>query len=630
MCGIAGAFTSRSDFLLGERIRSALHLLQHRGPDGDYQTSHDVAGGHCVLGHRRLSIIDLSAKGRQPMISSNGRFVITFNGEIYNYKELRAEIERLGGKFSSNTDTEVLLEAWSLWGSACLPRLTGMFAFAILDRERQVIECARDPFGIKPLFYEQTQTQFAFSSEIAALQQINPRRNAPNMQRAFDYLSLGRYDDQVDTFVEGIFHLRPGCKLTVSLGKSIRVSTERWWWPSIEKNETLAFDDAVEKIRSEFLQNVRLHLRSDVPTGAALSGGLDSSALVCAMRHLDPKMEIQTFSYIAAQGAANEERWVDIVNSHVGAVPNKVRIEDGDLLTDLDDLILTHGEPFGSTSVYAGYRVFKMVRDAGVVVCLEGQGADEILAGYHGYPHACLRSLIERGHLGEMGQLLKAWGEWPGRKRSDAVLRLISDFLPDRLQRLGRQLVGRDVVKPWLRRDVLQNAGVTLQPYSMTPRTAEGFGRRLAETQRALLSGSGFSHLLRHGDRNSMRWSVENRVPFLTRQMAELALSFPERYLLSKRGETKSVFRAAMRGIVPDAIIDRRDKVGFETPELRWLNADRRVMENVLSAADEISFLDVDDLRKEFRAISDGAKPFSWQAWRIINYCKWYRLVLMS
>ncbi len=630
MCGIAGKFSREPAHLIAPHLKSALQSLQHRGPDGESEIVHEIAGGTCALGHRRLSIIDLSNQGRQPMVSGNGRYTITFNGEIYNYRELKSEIRGHGIQFHTDTDTEVLLEAWSLWGPECLNRLIGMFAFVIEDKDKQSLECVRDAFGIKPLFYDHGPSHFAFASEVAALRHLNPKFRSPNAQRSFDYLSLGRYDDKAETFFEGILQLEPGTRLTVQLAKTVTTSIERWWRPSIRQRENITFANAVDEVRELFLTNVQMHLRSDVPLGAALSGGIDSSALVCAMRHLEPSMDLHTFSYVASEGAANEESWINSVNAHTRAISHKVTIEDYDLSSDIDDLITIHGEPFGSTSIYAGYRIFKKARETGIVVCLDGQGADEMFAGYHGYPQAILLSMLENGQITRMARFLGAWADWPGRMRFDALQRLISEILPHRLHGFGRSIIGRSVDKPWLKQDVLRKSGVRLAPYPLTKRTHEGRGRRLAELERSLLTGGGLSHLLRHGDRNSMRWSVESRVPFLTAGLAEMALSLPESFLVSDRGETKSVFRAAMRGIVPDSVIDRRDKVGFETPELRWLNSDKLDIDSILEPAAEIPFLDVDQLRQAVNAVLNRDTPFSWQAWRIINYCKWAGLVLLK
>lgn len=628
MCGLAGLFSLSEGRDLDSRLSAALDLLSRRGPDGESREFFSLSSGNLCLGHRRLAIIDLSEVGLQPMKSSCGRYWIVFNGEIYNYRELRKELIAGGASFQTETDTEVLLEAYIRWGEAAVPKLIGMFAFVVFDRERQQLDCYRDAFGIKPFFYSRGSSYFAFASEISALRALRPERTGPNLQRAFDYLSMGRYDDNSATFFDGISRLEPGCRLRIKLDDAVSFEIDRWWSPAITERQRLSFADAADLVRSEFLNNVRLHLRSDVPFGAALSGGIDSSALVGAMRHLEPDLEIHTFSYVAAEGATSEEAWVDMVNDHVRATPHKVRISSDDLFADLDDMIRAQGEPFGSTSIYASYRVYKMVREAGVVVCLDGQGADEMFAGYHGYPHLRLRSLFERGEFSEMLHFLNSWSAWPGRSRSDAMQRLAAELLPPTFHSVGRRVTGRGVLKPWLKGKFLDDAGVSTKSYVPGHRKKNARGRRVVEYERFLLGYGGFERLLRHGDRNSMRWSVESRVPFLTPGLAELALSLPEDHLISHSGETKCVLRAALRGLVPDAILDRRDKVGFETPELQWLRSDKLDLDEILDPAARLGFFELDRLANSIRQVLSAEKPFSSETWRIINYCKWAGLVL--
>lgn len=627
MCGLAGLFSASYDPESLKKLKASLGRLAHRGPDGESSKQFDVQQGNLALGHRRLAIIDLSDQGLQPMSSACGRYWIVFNGEIYNYRELGKELRSKGIPLRTDTDTEVLLEAYALWGKSILPRLVGMFAFVVFDRQENTLDCFRDAFGIKPFFYTKGDGFFAFASEVGALHELARETRGPNLQRAFDYLSMGRYDDKPETFFNGVSHLGTGCWMRVNLEAPIDVAVRRWWTPSIQENR-LSFEDATELVRTEFLNSIRLHLRSDVPFGAALSGGVDSSALVAGMRHLEPDLDIHTFSYVASEGATSEEEWVDMVNGHVSAQAHKVSIDRDDLFADLDDMIIAQGEPFGSTSIYASYRVYKMVRDAGVVVCLDGQGADEMFAGYHGFPHLRLRSLMEAWKFGGMASFLNKWSDWPGRQRSDVLMRLVSEILPQSMHSLGRKIVGRNVLKPWLRAGVLQDSGVELKPYLPGHRNPDARGRRVVEYERFSLGYGGLARLLRHGDRNSMRWSIESRVPFLTTGLAELALSLPERYLISETGETKSVLRAALRGIVPDAILERRDKIGFETPELHWLNSDRINMDSILEPAAELGFFEMDVLKNEVQSVLAGEKPFSSQAWRIINYCKWAGLVL--
>src|SRR5690606_28349805 len=368
MCGIAGGWWKEAG-QLEARLAGALEKIRYRGPDDRGYELYPMGDSVVALGHTRLSILDLSSAGHQPMLSADKRFSIVFNGEIYNYRELRTELQGLGHCFVSDSDTEVLLAAWMQWGQACLVRLIGMFAFVVLDRQAGTLTCVRDAFGIKPFFYAaQGGGEFYFASEMPALKELLPGKPTLDWQRAYDYLVHGDYDSGTGTFFEGIRHLLPGHLFIVDLKGERVAEPERWWAPRIVERTDLSFASATELVREQFLQNIRLHLRSDVPLGAALSGGIDSSAVVCAMRHVEPDLPIHTFSYIAAGSEMSEEVWVDRINAHVGAVPHKISVGSDELVRDLDSMILAQGEPFGSTSIYAQYRVFQLARESGVTV----------------------------------------------------------------------------------------------------------------------------------------------------------------------------------------------------------------------------------------------------------------------
>jgi asparagine synthase (glutamine-hydrolysing) len=625
MCGILGYVdfhnyrNKKIDFSQG------IKFLSTRGPNYCGVSTFFLSQGIMLLGHTRLSIIDLSPAGHQPMDFGEGRYTIVFNGEIYNYRELRKELESIGLRFRSDSDTEVLLGALAQWGLESLPRLVGMFAFALYDKIGQTLTLARDAFGIKPLFYRQQGKTFAFASEVPALVALSSTPPKIDQCQAWNYLQHGAYDQNADTFFESIRHLPPGHWMQINLESGRLVGPARWWWPPIEENKNISFQDAASHLRELFLKSVRLHLRSDVPLGAALSGGIDSSAVVCAMRYLEPEMPIHTFTYVARGSAVDEERWADIVNQHVGAIAHKVMVDPGDLLADMDDMIGCQGEPFGSTSIYAQYRVFRKVREEGVVVTLDGQGADEMLAGYPGYPIRLFESLMERNDAKALETLIKAWPEFKaptGRARWKKWLRKCS---PAWLRTLRRKILKRE--RPAWVRFVPDKSGSGHNEFIFPKRDPqEGFGRRLVEELRENLAGRGLAALLRHGDRNSMRFSVESRVPFLTTEIAEFLLSLPEKYILSPEGETKSVFRAAMRGIVPDAILDRRDKIGFETPERSILQSNRDKLNEWLENLETIPFVDAGKCRQEMEEVLSGRKPFSFMPWRVINYCRWVKI----
>lgn len=625
MCGILGGFFQSQ--LTDQQIHSALSKMNNRGPDDrGFERFGIEQSSEFILGHTRLSIIDLSSAGHQPMNSQDGRFSIVFNGEIYNYKELRQVLKNLGYAFSTESDTEVLLTAWQCWGQECVTRLIGMFAFVVYDAQLKTITCVRDPFGIKPFFYAEEGGQFVFASDITALLELRQQPKKLCLQRAYDYLVQGVYDNNELTFIDGVKHLMPGCLMEFDLVKASVTKTIKWWSPSIKERDDLSFDQAAEKVREQFLENVKLHLRSDVPLGAALSGGIDSSAVVCAMRYLEPKANIHTFSYIAKDSPISEEKWVDFVNEYTHAKSYKVVANGEELLRNLDDLIQAQGEPFGSTSIYAQYRVFQLAKENGITVTLDGQGADELLAGYSGYPVQRMQSLFEQRDFKTLLSFTHHWKSWPGRGSVKAYKCLGAGIAPNSLRPLLKNVFIKSPKPAWLNVEYLFEQGVVLKSEFQSQLTVNR-GRRVVETLANTLQLAGLPQLLRHGDRNSMRFSVESRVPFLTLPIADLLLSLPEDYLISNKGETKSVFRAAMRGIVPDQVLDRKDKVGFETPEKDWLTAMAPTLRKWLEDAREIEFINTNELLIEFDLIMAGKKPFTWQIWRWVNFIRWYKKV---
>lgn len=624
MCGILGSFSNESGAVTRDSFSGALERLSHRGPDDSGVFEREADSGKLFLGHSRLSILDLSENGHQPMSSHSGRYWLTYNGEIYNYLEIRDDLVAKGHVFTTETDSEVLLMAYEVWGEACLKKLVGMFAFCIYDSEEATLFLARDAFGIKPLLYASQADCFIFSSEIAPILAVWRGETRINPQVAYDFLAWAQYDHTDQTFYSDIKYLLPGHCMKVDLkAKSLSPSPTRWWWPEIVECKNLSIDEAAQRLRELFLNSVRLHLRSDVAVGAALSGGLDSSAIVCAMRYLEPQMDIHTFSFIAPESSVDEDRWVDIVNQHVGAISHKITVAPTELAEDLEDMMLFQGEPFGSTSIYAQYRVFKAARDAGIVVMLDGQGADELLAGYNGYPEDYLRSLFDRGEYLKAANFMMAWSNWPGRGLLKAVLILGAALVPRRLHTLARRLIGQGNKPDWLDISLLKQEKVRFEyPYQETLAN-DAFSRRLMERLRRALTGQGLAALLRHGDRNSMRWSIESRVPFLQPEIAEFLLSLPEHYLISNEGQTKHIFRKAMRGIVPDEILDRKDKIGFQTPEYEWLKLNRDRFDSWLDAEGSASFLKNKRVRNYVDKIMTSHRRYKRSVWGLINYSKW-------
>lgn len=624
MCGIIGYFSKFSCSGI-EQVKDAQKKLNHRGPDdrGIVRLNIDSndSSGTLILGHTRLSIIDLSKGGHQPKFSQNGRYVITYNGEIYNYLELRSELESSGCKFLTQTDTEVLLVAWERWGIECLAKIKGMFAFVVFDKKEQMIHCVRDGFGIKPFFYFYNNHEFKFSSEIQGLIPLLSSKPEPNWDTALKYLALGEVDKGENTFYQGIKHLPPGHYLKLSLAPKTKLILSRWWNPSVEENGKISFAEASKTIREKFLSNVKLHLRSDVSVGAALSGGIDSSAIVCAIRHLEPKIPISTFSFISSEASKNEEKWIDIVNLHVGAIPHKIVIKPSELIEDLEELISLQGEPFGSTSIYAQYRVFQKLRQQDITVSLDGQGADELLAGYHGYPFSKFKSLLSELKIKKFLKLFLGIKNRTGNYPLKDLIKIINSPSVQSLFAHYRKIVSR---KSLLNEKFVKKLPIT---HSYMEETDNENSRFLSLCLRdALMGKNGLVHLLRYEDRNSMIHSVESRVPFLTTDIAEYILSLPEDFLLAADGTTKCIFRDAMKGIVPQEILQRKDKVGFETPELDWLRSERNRINGWIQNFHKVPILDRKKSSIYFQKICERKVINSSKLWRMINYYKWYEI----
>lgn len=627
MCGILGIASTRELGGERQRVRDALHTLSHRGPDDSGAWSARLSNCSISLGHTRLSIIDLTQGGHQPMSSRDGRFLLVYNGEITNYREVRAMLTRTGVPFESSSDTEVLLQAWQVWGVECLNKLEGMFAFAVLDQDLQTLSLCRDAYGIKPLYYSKKNDEFVWASEVQTVQALRSNRAGFDEHIMAQYLLDGRYDLGSSTFLEGIHRLESGHVLHLDLSKKVlHPDLVQWWKPNIHLDSGVSLLDAAQDVRHTFLDSVRMNLQADVPVGIALSGGIDSSAIACAARYLEPDLPLRVFSFVAPGTPKDESKWVSLVSKRIGAQVTEVYITANDLVRDIDDMIACQGEPFGGTSIYAQYRVYGAAREAGVKVILDGQGADEVFAGYHGYPEFRVQSLLDQGREIEALRFLLNWSRFPSHPVRSAVGIALKSFGPEKLRALvdpfraqpSEEAIG--VFKPWIVASLSGDATRPDQPENIAE-------RRLASRLKLALTNGELGSLLRHADRNSMRWSVESRVPFLNRAITRKVLSLPEEYLVSPLGQTKYVLRQALTGIVPEEIIGRRDKVGFETPERALLSAiGSDVIQCWLEGLDSLHAVQAQSARKFVFESLAGERPYTPLAWRLINAARWTQL----
>lgn len=623
MCGIAGAFGDMARIQVEAVANKIIQEIRYRGPDAQGVERFD--NGFFV--HLRLSIIDLTAGGAQPKWSADGRLCITYNGEIYNYKELKAELAAAGHAFTTDSDTEVLLKVWEAWGPAGLKRCIGMFAFGIFDIEKKKVYLARDMYGIKPLYITDTGKGMRFASTFSALSCFPDCSRRVNAARVFEFARYGLLDYQCDTLVEGVRALKPGTVETwdVSGNSAKLVSTSQADSPVYRQRAVVpSFDQAAEELRETFLASVRLHLRSDVPLGFALSGGIDSSAIVCAARMLEPDADLNTFTYVATGSAVDESPWARLVSDHVRARPHHVFVDGKSAFDLLGDLVRTHGTPTASMSPHAAFVVHRAAREAGITVMLNGQGADETFGGYFFQIGAALAGYIRRGDLMNAAKLFRAGGKLSRMKWWTIGAWSIDHLLPGEFKTLARRISGFEHIPDWIdARWVEQRIGrstASLGP-KLNDLGSDVLGGRLAHDLNELtLPG-----ILLYEDRNSMHNSIESRVPFLAAPLTELAFSVPSDYHIGPDGVSKRLLRAALRDILPEEIRLRRDKIGFEVPQAPLLLQEAGQIEVMLNSdvARSIKLFNHDKILSIWRSRDRLSERDFNYVWRWISLIKW-------
>jgi asparagine synthase (glutamine-hydrolysing) len=611
MCGLCGVVAlGRSPET--ETVRRMAAALDHRGPDGD--GAFDDEG--VAFGFRRLAIIDLSDAGMQPFASDDGALQLLHNGEIYNYRELRRELEGHGHRFRSQTDTEVIVRAYEEWGDNCVRRFNGMWALALWDGRRRRLFCSRDRFGVKPFYYSWDEARLAFASELKAFRAAGSL--APHLPAVRDYLEQGYVDHRDDTFFAGIRKLPPAHSLVVD-EHGLRLS--RYW--EIEPRDLDG--DSAEAVRELFLDAVRLRLRSDVPVGTCLSGGIDSSAIVCAVDHLlrteaenaRPVGDRQrTFTAFFEERGFDERPYAEAVVAQTLSQPHWVTFDSRELVDVLPSIVRTQDEPFGSTSIVAQWFVMRAAKQAGLKVMLDGQGADETLAGYHGYFGPFFADLLRRGQLRELGAELRAYRTIHGAGVGTAAVALARPFLPERVR--------------WAARGRLRGGSALVHPD--LPATAaervNGFGGGYLRRQMHLiLTRRGLPELLHYEDRNSMAHSLEARVPFLDFRLVELLFSLGAGDLI-ERGRTKAVLRRALGDLLPPVVRDRVDKLGFVTPEAAWLRGDLGGLAADVFASREFrerGFVNAGAARRSLERHRTGGRAAGFELWRALCVELWAR-----
>ena len=605
MCGIAG-FIDQC-IAPGERpalLGRMLENISHRGPDARGISEQDGV----VLGHNRLSIIDLSTDGNQPM--RRGTNLIVYNGEVYNYREIRKDLDAEGMVFTTHSDTEVILAAYERYGRSCIERFVGMWAFAIWDAEKQELFCSRDRFGIKPFFYILESGRFYFGSEYKALYPSPLFSNTINVPMALRGLQLGWNAWQDETYYERIKALPPAHNLV--LDRTGKVSVSRYWDIDTEHRIRLSPEEAMEGFRSRFLDSVHLHMRSDVEVGGCLSGGLDSSAIASVVGRDFSGSRFKTFTvYYEGRDGVDERPWVQqVLNAYPALQPHYFTPSDEDIRESFAKAIWHADVPLAGSSPISQYFVMQLAAKAGIKVLLDGQGSDEMLGGYMHSFYRLIGGLLASGHP------IKALHEWRDhssmqgfgtRKRTDLLLKSLLSGMKSE-QDLYELEYRRYL--PFLGLDERVNF-----------RLNEQKGSRLNRFLYQLIFASSLPTLLQFEDRNSMAFSIESRVPFLDHRLVEYVFSLPDEFKING-GVTKRVLRESMRGLMPEAICDRKDKKGFVTPgEVKWLRGPLAfLLEQNFRMLDFLDSKRVEDVLDGFRK---GDNKNASLVWRLVVLRYW-------
>jgi len=561
MCGIAGILAFHQNHSVSrERIQKMTAAIRHRGPDGEGV----FVSGQIGLGHRRLAIIDLSENARQPMAGPAGTTQIVFNGEIYNFRELRAELEAKGHHFHTESDTEVILHAYQEYGPDCVEHFNGMFAFALWDDRRKTLLLARDRFGIKPLYIYRNANRLFFASEIKALLAVMDTRPQPHHRLIYDFLTVGALDHTEDTFFDGIQKV-PAAHYFLIDGNG-NEKRKKYWDFEVNNEVAPLADDAIGEKAAAFFElftdAVRAHLISDVPVGSCLSGGLDSSAVVSVIKRLieiDEAKAVgarqQTFSACYENSRVDEQPFIDEVIRFTGALSHRVFPAASGFKEDLPRVLWHQEEPFGSSSIYAQWEVMRKAREQSVTVLLDGQGADEQLLGYRKFYAFYGRSLWRQGkQWSALKETVKHFGSTEVLK----TLQLRRGLRYLRSGRFGPVATAHEMLAESFR--------ATFREQQLQLGSDGDLGERI----KADMTRFSLPVLLRYEDKNSMAFSRESRVPFLDHRLVEYVASLPLNLKL-RDGWTKYCLRRGGRGIIPDKILGRKDKLGFATPEEDWL-----------------------------------------------------------
>lgn len=613
MCGISGILSFDRRYNQKDILKMNKVLL-HRGPDDEGTYFDDFIG----LGHRRLSIIDLSKAGHQPMSDDSERYWIVFNGEVYNYLEIREELLEKGYIFHSNTDSEVILKSYIEWGVDCLQKFNGMWAFAIWDNEKKELFCARDRFGVKPFYYFHNSPYFVFASEIKAILEVEDVHREPNKVRILQYLGNFPLLENTSTFFKDIFQLPPSHYLII---RKDSFKIERYW--DIEK-KNIENLDTKERFLEIFKDSIKLRLRSDVPVGTCLSGGLDSSSIVCVLNKMIDTSKQKTFSSCFEDKRFDEREYIEEVVKATSVTPFHTFPNVDHIYPQIQKIVWHHDEPFDSTSIFAQWSVMELAKQNKVVVLLDGQGADEILAGYNRYKIYFFLDYLRRKNLVEIIKNYKYLFEVVRsyRKTTDkSFVGLIKQVSKSNFRSSKGDF---SYVEKYLTHDFLSSYLNELI-FSLPLK----FNNKLENKLYQDTYFSSLQKLLQYEDRNSMAFSIESRVPFLDYRLVEFIFSLPIKLKINK-GWTKYILRKSMKGILPEKVRCRKDKMGFVTPQDLWLKEIESDVRKIVNSFSKRGYVKSEEIPKILDGYYNGNNSLGKIVWKAFCLEIWFRVFFES
>ncbi len=616
MCGIAGIMRTGGEAVPPGQIEAMVATLRHRGPDGDGAYFAPGIG----FGHTRLAIIDLTTASDQPFVDDFANLSLIFNGEIYNYVELRQELRDLGHVFRSTGDTETVLRAYQEWGTGCLQRLNGMFSFALWDGRKRELFLARDRFGEKPMYIARTARGVVFASEMKAILAVRPELRVPNRKVVFRYVSRGDLDLDHETFFQGIESLPAAHYLVIDADGR---GEKKRYWHATSTTVPRSARGAIERYRELLFDSVRIRLRSDVPVGSSLSGGLDSSSIVSTINAQKAVQSVhqKTFSARFHSRTHDEGQFIEAVTRHVDADSHAVWVEPEGFASEFATLQWHQEEPMASASPFAQWSVMRLARENATTVLLDGQGADESLAGYDQSHGMFWAHWLRQGRVDKVGRELFAFLRRYHGGLAEPGLFAAYYLLPSRFRDNLAEFYYRsgEVVSPDLHRQYSPAHVDTYEPFP--DRLRNELVRWQATTQ--------LPEFLRYADRNSMAFSREVRLPFLDHRLVEYTFGLPPDLLLN-RAVTKVALREAMRGIVPDPIIDRKDKLAYAPPQKQWIHGVLRDwVEDHLHSAEARDEVFNPRAVLRLRENLDGSASET-LAWRVASTEGWFRQMVDS